>query len=797
MPIADVTQPANWPLPFGMSQALPVFERATELTKALTGAGGAYVALDNNGKVWRNTQVEGDDELIDAEVICTGAPLWTEDARLDPKWADNRLVAGHPHFRAFVGAPIRLSDGTVIGALCAVSRKVLPRDDATLAQVQRLADFVADECDRAREEESMRSVRLALAAFAESVPLSLMMTDAELRILQVSPRWLMSLGLTQEEVIGRSVYDIDPAYFGNFRGHYERCLAGEHIKSPRWLSRRGGKPRWMRSELTPWRTPDGRVGGLISSAIEITDMVEAMDQIERSAERLTVAADIANLYVWELDYERGELFKSNGWQTFFDKDYSYEDLAPDTNITIDPRDRPRIEEEWREAVEADRPYYPEYRTLRSDGKEVWATCTVKLVKDDTGRPLRMVGAMRDITARKQAEAELLRAKEEAEAANLAKSHFLATMSHEIRTPLNGVLGMAQAMSQDSLSPLQRERLDVVRQSGETLLAILNDVLDLSKIEAGKLDLEISEFDLSALARGAHAAFTAIAERQGLDFSLTVEDAARGVYRGDSTRIRQIVYNLVSNALKFTEQGEVSVGVQRDDGQLTFTIRDTGIGIPPDQLGRLFRKFEQADASTTRRFGGTGLGLAICRELAQLMGGRVGVESAPGKGAKFWVTLPLERIGDEAEPFPAAQPAERTEQSGAALRVLCAEDNSVNQLVLKTLMHQAGIDPVIVDDGAELLEAWRAGEWDILLVDVQMPVMDGPSAARTIRDEEARGGRRRTPIIALTANAMSHQTASYLACGMDAVVAKPIEVARLFTVMQALLEDGEGATAAVA
>jgi CheY-like chemotaxis protein/anti-sigma regulatory factor (Ser/Thr protein kinase) len=374
---------------------------------------------------------------------------------------------------------------------------------------------------------------------------------------------------------------------------------------------------------------------------------------------------------------------------------------------------------------------------------------------------------------------------------------LATLSHEFRTPLNGVLGMAQAMDvDDDLTPLQRERLDVVRQSGETLLAILNDVLDLSKIEAGKLELEETEFDISDLARGAHAAFTAIASRKGLSFDLKVEKAAKGVYRGDSTRVRQILYNLVSNALKFTDAGQVRVVVDRRDEALTVTVSDTGIGIAPDRLDYLFEKFEQADASTNRRFGGTGLGLSICRELATLMGGSISVASDPGAGATFTVTLPLPRLAAsrrkpaKATPEPTTAPTD-----GRMLKVLAAEDNSVNQLVLKTLLHQVGLQPVIVENGAHAVVAWEREPWDIILMDVQMPEVDGPTATKIIRERELATERPRTPIIALTANAMAHQVEAYRAVGMDAFVAKPIEVATLFAAIQQVLASTEQEAAA--
>jgi two-component system, sensor histidine kinase len=385
----------------------------------------------------------------------------------------------------------------------------------------------------------------------------------------------------------------------------------------------------------------------------------------------------------------------------------------------------------------------------------------------------------------------------AEAANTAKSAFLATMSHEIRTPLNGVLGMAQAMAADKLSPVQRERLEVVRQSGEALLAILNDVLDLSKIEAGRFELEDIEFDLAELMKGAHSAFTALANKKGLSFDLTIEDAAQGVYRGDPTRVRQILYNLISNALKFTDHGDVRVKAAPDGAGLALTVSDTGVGIAPDHLHTLFEKFTQADASTTRRFGGTGLGLSICRELAQLMGGEIGADSELGRGSSFRVRLPLERIGEaHAAAFAAAAAAPHAPGT-LKIRVLAAEDNSVNQLVLKTLLHQIGVEPMVVEHGQLALEAWRDAEWDVILMDMQMPVMDGLTAARRIREAEAAAGRPRTPIVALTANAMSHQIQQCIAAGMDGHVAKPIEAGRLFEALEAALATAEPTATAAA
>jgi signal transduction histidine kinase/CheY-like chemotaxis protein len=392
---------------------------------------------------------------------------------------------------------------------------------------------------------------------------------------------------------------------------------------------------------------------------------------------------------------------------------------------------------------------------------------------------------------------LRRAKAEAEAASQAKSAFLAVMSHEIRTPLNGVLGMTQALAADpTLTQGQRARLQTIRQSGEALLAILNDILDLSKIEAGKLELESIEFDLEEIARDVHSSFKPLASQKGLEFKLTVESAAKGLCLGDPTRVRQILFNLVSNALKFTDEGEISLQVERADKRgVKIMVSDSGVGIDAAHLERIFGKFEQADASSTRRYGGTGLGLAICRDLCGLMGGSITAQSEPGRGTRFIITLALPQVAAAAgapSRKSAADSAEEPDISG--LRVLAAEDNPVNQLVLKALLAQVGIEPVIVENGKLAVEAWKTNDFDLILMDIQMPQMDGMEATQAIRSEEASSGLGRTPIIALTANAMAHQVAEYAGVGMDAHIPKPLDLRSLTATVDRLMSqarDGSG------
>jgi len=373
-----------------------------------------------------------------------------------------------------------------------------------------------------------------------------------------------------------------------------------------------------------------------------------------------------------------------------------------------------------------------------------------------------------------------RALSEARQASAAKTAFLANMSHEIRTPLNGVLGMADAMAREPLPETQLERLRVIQSSGYALLGLLNQVLDLSKIEAGKLELEEGFLDLSKVLHDLAAGYEPVCAEKGLNFQLDLDTELTGAWRGDPMRVRQILTNLISNAVKFTDAGSVVVTAREDAGHVVIEVIDSGCGIAEERLAGVFESFAQADVSTTRRYGGTGLGLAIARQLAELMAGTLTVVSATGEGSTFTLRLPLARM--EASESTAPVRTQAAPEGG--LRILAAEDHATNQMVLRTLLGQLGLDVHIVPDGAQAVDAWSAGEWDVILMDVQMPVMDGPTATREIRQRERALGRRRTPILALTANALSHQTSAYLAGGMDGVVTKPIEAASL---IEALLK----------
>ncbi len=375
-------------------------------------------------------------------------------------------------------------------------------------------------------------------------------------------------------------------------------------------------------------------------------------------------------------------------------------------------------------------------------------------------------------------------------ASEAKSRFLATMSHEIRTPLNGITTVADLMAKTQLAPQQEEMVELIRASGRMLEGLLNDVLDFAKIESGRLSIERREFDLAALLSSVFALFAAKADEKGLRFETVIEESARGTFEGDDLRIRQVVSNLLSNAVKFTRAGAVRVKVTAVDGdegtEIVVTVSDTGIGFSEATAARLFSPFEQGEAGVTRDYGGTGLGLAISRTLAQMMGGDIGCSAKVGSGATFDFRF---RTCRKAAPAPAPR-QERVE--GRALRVLVAEDNPVNQRIIAMILDVIGASMAVAANGEEALEALATARFDIVLMDLQMPVLDGITATRRLRTFERATNAPRIPVIALSANAMTHQVAEALEAGADAHVAKPIDIERLIATIDGLCNGNNGA-----
>ncbi|MDD5296796.1 MAG: ATP-binding protein [Rhodocyclaceae bacterium] len=464
--------------------------------------------------------------------------------------------------------------------------------------------------------------------------------------------------------------------------------------------------------------------------------------------------------------------------------YSREELAGKNHRILNSGLHPKemFEELWL-TITSGLVWHGQICNRARDGGLHWFNATIVPFLDEAGKPYEYISIRTDITAQKAQEVELVAARDAAEAASRAKSQFLANMSHEIRTPMNGIIGMTGLVLDTTLDAEQNEYLEVVKHSAEHLLTILNDILDFSKIEAGRLEIEHTPFVLGETLDSALRPLSASARAKGLSLDFSPLADLPDQWLGDPVRIRQIMLNLVGNAIKFTETGAVSLqvlaaGPEEAPANLHFIVSDTGIGITAEQQAQIFAPFSQADASTTRRYGGTGLGLAISRQLVTLMGGRLWVESEPKRGSRFHFTLrltPLEEASPDTGPAPVPDTTER--EPGVSLNILVAEDNAVNRHLAVKLLERVGHRVHAVNDGCEAVRAWRAGDYDLAILDMMMPELDGLGATQAIREiESLHGGH--IPIIAMTANAFEEDRRDCLAAGMDGFVAKPVQVAEL-------------------
>lgn len=436
--------------------------------------------------------------------------------------------------------------------------------------------------------------------------------------------------------------------------------------------------------------------------------------------------------------------------------------------------------------------------LRKDGSEVPVLLATSAMRDATGRTVGYLAVATDLTQIKQLEQRLRASESRALEASEAKSNFVAAMSHEIRTPMIGVTGMLEVLEHSPLDDEQRRTIEVIRQSARSLLQIIGDILDFSKVEAGRLELSPTTISLPRLLQSTVANFSGSASSKGLVLLCEVDDRIGPAHRADGLRLRQILSNFLSNAIKFTEKGVVEAalewqGREGEGDRVCFRVTDTGIGVTAEQQARLFQPFQQAEGSTTRRFGGTGLGLVISRRLAELMGGQIHMESTPGAGTTLRLVLVLPRghedeLEPEAAPGPAAgflaRPLPSVEQALAERSlVLVVDDHPTNRLVVARQLALAGYASESAEDGRKGLEAWRSGRYALVLSDVHMPEMDGYEFARALRADEAARGLPRTPVVALTAAALKGEAERCIAAGMDAYLAKPVSIPELVATLQ--------------
>jgi PAS domain S-box-containing protein len=523
------------------------------------------------------------------------------------------------------------------------------------------------------------------------------------------------------------------------------------------------------------RTPNGKIVAIFGVLQDVTSFKDGERERGRLAERVMLATKAGKIGIWEWNVAANRL----EWDTAMYTLYGIEDrtCAPTYDswtACIHYADRNRAEAEIERALDG----FP----FESEFKVVWPAGNVRhlrtmgtLLHDPAGAGSRLVGATWDVTEVHVLADDLREEKERAEEATRAKSEFLARMSHEIRTPMNGIIGFTTLVLDGELSAEQRHFVTLLRDAGRSLLAIINDILDFSKLEAGKITLEDVPFNLHVLVDGAVSIVRGDAIGKVIALEASLASDVPVWVSGDPTRLRQILLNLLTNGVKFTERGSIRVGVKRDllapADYIRFEIVDTGIGIAPEQQHLLFRDFSQLEKSTTRRYGGTGLGLAICKHLVEAMGGTIGVESEPGVGSVFWFRARLRHV-----PTPLAAASDPPADLIAPRRILVADDNRVNQIVVEALLTRDGHQVVLTENGADAAEAVKRGHFDLVFMDMQMPVMDGIEATRVIR--HLPGVVNTVPIIALTANAMDAEVELCRDAGMNGHLAKPIDRERL-------------------
>lgn len=591
-------------------------------------------------------------------------------------------------------------------------------------------------------------------------------------------------GYEISEVIGKNIRDLipDPYYTGLEKKNKNELSAGfaKIVGKSREVVgiRKDGSDFPLRLAIGHAKLPEGSLFvGFVTDISERKMIETALKQSEQQVRSL-----IENIP--GITYR---CLPNKDWKMLFMSDasesvtgYSVTDFTrPDSELSfkniIHPEDLARVEAEVDEAILLKKPFTLEYRIIRKNGEIRWLWENGCGLFGGNGEVLFLDGVILDITERRNVEEALRQEKEKAELAAITKTAFLANMSHEIRTPMNAILGFTEVLLSENLKREHRSHLETVKNSAKSLLRLLNDILNTAKLEKGAVELEAMGFSLFKLLGELKSSLGIGARKKNLQFEVMRDPSVAEFYIGDSLRIRQILTNLIGNAVKFTDSGKVTLGVERQGKNLHFYVKDTGIGIHSDRLEKIFEPFTQADVSTTRRFGGTGLGTTICKQLTELMGGKIWVESVLGEGSTFHVLLPLQEGGGSGQ--------ERVSGSDfilPALKILVVDDMEKNTELVRLLLRNQGHTVIVVHSGEEAVQVATSESFDLILMDVHMPGLDGRQATQVIRMHETQEASRRTPIIALTASVLPDDRAAVEEAGMDGFIAKPVDVSEMIS-----------------
>ncbi len=707
---------------------------------------------------WERTLGLTTEELLAAPFINLVHP----DDREATTKAIERQLAGAPTMD-FVNR-YRCRDG---------SYRLLEWTSTTAKDGRLLYATARDITERKRAAEALIKEAALNKALLDTVRAVVLIQDKNAGILYLNRYGEELSGYRASELMGKTVWDclLPGQDMEPVRQAWNRLQAGGNIGyfENDWRTKSGEVRRlaWTSTVL-----PDelGRPEYVIGIALDVTERKQALEEREQYFKFFNVSSDLMCMA------DPNGCFKKVNPACLQTLGYAESELLTRPFIDfVHPEDRQATLDEMARQLQVGFSINFENRYLRKDGKVRWLSWLAAYDKEEGVT----YATARDITERKRISAELSAAKDAADAANRAKSQFLSNMSHEIRTPMNGIMGMAALLGYTELSDEQRGYLDAIQSSADTLLSLINELLDLSKIESGKMELEQIKFGLRASVIEVIKAQVSVAESKGLAIKIDIAPEVPENLIGDQLRLKQILLNLVSNAVKFTERGTITVSARVDERRnqqvmLSFRVVDTGIGIKPDALERIFAPFSQADASISRKYGGTGLGLSICSRLVKLMGGSMRTESSEGVGSVFQVKLPFLLDRDGASMRDSGRCSSPLVWKGPPLHVLLVEDQEINRRFALEILQRRGYLMAAAKDGREAIEKWEQGGVDIVLMDVQMPIMDGIETTRIIRQREAGTGAH-LPIIALTAHALREDRSNFMDLGFDGYVSKPIDV----------------------
>ncbi len=616
-----------------------------------------------------------------------------------------------------------------------------------------------------------------------------LLKDAKGNFLLCNQTLAQLYGTRPEEMVGRSDGDFSatPEQDEFFRQNVLSIMRSglTQVVMEESTDETTGEVRYFKSIKKPFKNKAGE-NCILVIAHDVTDIRTAQAKAEESERQLLHAMHATGEGVWDWHIPTGLLKHNKRWYDVLG--YSSEEMTgtvSDFYKLLHPDELHEVEQRIKQSLSLSTPYHHEHRMKHRNGQWIWVLDRGEVVEWDINRnPVRMVGSFSNIQQRKQVELDLVEAKRQAEAANKAKSVFLANMSHEIRTPMNGIIGMLSLLEASGLNPEQQEHAQMINQSAHALVTLIDEILDLSKIEAGKLNLRHEVVNVRQLITSCVNLLTPTANAKNLRLIISIDHALSDVLWTDPYRLRQVINNLLNNAIKFTDQGSIQLAIKCEDNNWMCEIIDTGAGISPEQVDRLFHPFTQIDDSSTRYHGGTGLGLSICKRLIHLMGGQIGVNSQMGIGSRFWFRLPIQAQkihGQVAVMAPTDHPQEAPPETFHG-NILVVEDHPLNQRMILTMLQKLGIKCILAEDGLAALQILRQQAFDLVLMDCQMPVMDGYEAVERIRAGQAGPIAAQTPILALTANAMPEDVERCETTGFNMHIPKPIT---LETIRQAL------------